>query len=199
MGMLKQLVLASAVVALASLPAKAQEFLNPVVSPPSTSSSTAPVWLDEAQVAQQIGNQNHSSQLPTGPGAINAGVAGGRTLSLNGSGNGLLAPNSVNNAPFPSGSCSDGFSMGSFYGSQPNQYGMYNGQPLPVTATSSCDLNVVDAPYSISNYGTSTSNPYGLNQVLQTTNADGTERVVNFKDVTTAQGWMSTGLMTGSN
>ncbi|HEY9757091.1 MAG TPA: hypothetical protein V6C97_18135 [Oculatellaceae cyanobacterium] len=199
MSVLKRLVLASAIIAVISLPAKAQEFLNPVGSQPASSANAVPTWLEEAQLAQQIGNRNHSSELETGPGSTNAGVLGGRTLNLNTSGNGLLAPNSVNNTPFPSGSCSDGFSMGPFYGIQPNQYGMYNGQPLPVTATSSVDLNVVNAPYTVSNYGTSISNPYGLNQVLQTINADGTERVVQFQDVSTSQSWMNAGFMAGGN
>ena len=187
-----------ATLAFCSTPAMAQEFLNPVVpSPPSPVASSPVSWLEAAEVAAEVGNRNHSNNTLTGPGALNAGVVNGRQFTLPTAGNGLMAPQSVNNAPFPSGTYTDGFTgtqsdpTGSL-----NNYGMYAGQQLPLTATSSCDINVVDSPYTISNYtGNQSTNPYGLNSVLQTINANGQNNVTLFQSSgSNVSNFMSAGL-----
>jgi hypothetical protein len=108
---------------------------------------------------------NHDDNLLTGPGAFNAGVPNGRQLALQSSGNGLLAPNSVNGKAFPSGQYTDGFPT-----SAPPAVGAPNyGQPLPVVSTSSVDLNIVDCPYLVENTPPGAYNPYALSNTITST------------------------------
>ena len=197
MKRLSQLASLLATLAFCTAPAMAQEFLNPIVPTPTSSIVETPAMLlAEEEIAAEIGARNHNNNHVTGPGAFNSGVVNGRKFSLPTAGNGLMAPASVNNAPFPSGTYNDGFKGGQLDPTGAlNHYGMYSGQQLPLTATSSVDLNVVDNPYTVSNYGVQpVPNPYGLNSVLQTTMLDGSTRVVLFKSADNgAQNFMTNG------
>jgi hypothetical protein len=140
--------------------AKAQAFLNPI-------SSQAPSFLEQNAVSQQAidstgaqGFQNNSDNLLTTQGAYNAGVVGGSTANLQQNAlEGLMAPNSVNNAAFPSGSYSYGFTM------SPTATA-YAGQALPVCSTGSCDLNIVNCPNLLTNYGANQYNPWSVSTML---------------------------------
>jgi hypothetical protein len=139
--------------------AKAQAFLNPV-------SSQAPSFLENNAIASAeavastgaTGNQNNSDNLLTTQGAYNAGVVGGRYLNVQSAQEGLLAPNSVNNSAFPSGSYSYGFT-----GTNTKPYA---GQTLPLCSTGSVDLNIVNCPNLLTNYGPTQYNPWGVSTML---------------------------------
>jgi hypothetical protein len=166
-----------ALIAACASPAMAQAFLNPV-------SAQQPTFLQNGTVNSggAVGNLTNSSNLLTGPGAFNAGVVKGRQLSLQTSGNGLLAPNSVNMAPFPSGSYNYGFTGGGAVPGLANHYGNYNGQALPVCSTGSVDLNIVDCPNVASNYGPGQVNPYAVINNLAVMMDNGTMRTINFQE-----------------
>lgn len=143
--------------------ARAQAFLNPVTA-------QAPTFLENGAASSTgaTGNENNSDNLMTGPGAFKAGVVGGRALNVQSAQEGLLAPNSVNMAAFPSGSYSYGFTTSP----TPTSYG---GRSLPVCSTGSVDLNIVNCPNLLTNYGAivndtyvagTTTNPYGLATML---------------------------------
>jgi hypothetical protein len=147
-------------------PVLAQDFLSPVTpQPPSFASNGA------LNSGGALGSASNSSNLLTGAGAIAGQTVGGRTFSLPGATNGLLAPNSVNLAPLPQDNqhFTYGFSTPSaltiYPGASKNQYGMYAGQSLPTTSTGSVDINTVDCPYLRESYGSSSSvvNPLNLN------------------------------------
>ena len=148
----------------AGAPALAQDFLNPV-------SPQAPTFASNGALNSggAIGNLSNSSNLLTGPGAIAQPMLNGRAFSLPTAGNGLMAPNSVNNTPFPSGQYSYGFSQPPAFSINPlasnNQYGMYAGQSLPTVSTGSVDFNTVDCPYLRESYGTGSQvvNPFAIN------------------------------------
>jgi hypothetical protein len=95
------------------------------------------------------GNVNNSSNFLTGTGATNSGIVQNSQPNLQNSQYGLLAPNSVNGAPFPSGTYTYGFPLTNYVppGTYQNQYGSYAGQALPVVSTSSVDINIVDCPF----------------------------------------------------
>jgi hypothetical protein len=134
--------------------AKAQAFLNPVTA-------QAPTFLENGAASSggAQGNMNNSDNLLTGPGAFKAGVVGGRYLNVQSAQEGLMAPNSVNMAAFPSGSYSYGFTT-----SPPTT--LYAGQALPVCSTGSVDLNIVNCPNLLTNYGPTAYNPWGVATML---------------------------------
>ena len=143
-----------------SAEAKAQAFLNPV-------SSQAPSFLEQNAVSQTAidstgatGFQNNSDNLPTVQGAYNAGTIGGTSANLQQNAlEGLMAPNSVNGAAFPSGSYSYGFTTSPTATS-------YAGQALPPCSTGSCDLNIVNCPNLLTNYGANQYNPWSVSTML---------------------------------
>jgi hypothetical protein len=140
--------------------AKAQAFLNPV-------NSQAPSFLEQNAVSQQAidstaasGFRNNSDNLLTTQGAYNAGVVGGNAMNLQQNAlEGLMAPNSVNNAAFPSGVYSYGFTTSPATTT-------YAGQALPVCSTGSCDLNIVNCPNLLTNYGPTQYNPWSVSTML---------------------------------
>jgi hypothetical protein len=164
-----------------AVPASAQAFLNPVPSPSSPSAT----FLEQSAVSSggATGAQNNSSNLLTGAGAIATSMQ--RQFSLNQSGNGLLAPNSVNMAPFPSGTYSYGFAKPNYGPGLPNHYGMYNGAPLPPTATSSVDINIVDCGNLSTNYAPGQYNPWANNYSLSVQNPNGTTTTLNLMETAT--------------
>jgi hypothetical protein len=153
-------------------PALAQEFLNPVAP-------TAPTYSGNGALNSggALGALSHSTNFVTAPGAFNAGLPNNmqNTIgNMQSAGNGLLAPNSVDMTPLPSGQWNYGFNTnpsspplnGSVYLGQSaygpfNQQGNYaslvpglipgtfvpSGITLPVVSTSSNDLNTVDCPF----------------------------------------------------
>jgi hypothetical protein len=144
-------------------PVLAQDFLT-------TQTATPPTFLNNAYSSTgATGNLTNSSGLMTTQQTLNGGVIGGQAQpGLAQAQNALMAPNSVNNAAYPSGSFSYGFaqSNGLFnlnLGSGSNQYGNFGGQALPSTATSSVDLNTVDCPYLRSSGLGGTIIPWSLN------------------------------------
>jgi hypothetical protein len=144
-------------------PALAQDFLT-------TQTATPPTFLNNAfSSTGATGNSTNSSGLMTTQQTLNGGVLGGQAMpSLSSAQYANLAPNSVNNAAFPSGSFSYGFAQnnGLFnlnLGAGANQMGNFGGTALPKVATSSVDINTVDCPYLRSTGLGGTVFPWTLN------------------------------------
>lgn len=108
------------------------------------------------------GQENNTDNLQTAPQAVDQHVADQQNYvsgqgqhtsptqapytrgGLEQTSTGSLAPNSVNMSPFPSGSFSYGFGSP---GPQVFMYASRGGPGLPVTSTSSVDLNTVDCNF----------------------------------------------------
>jgi hypothetical protein len=145
-------------------PALAQDFLT-------TQTATPPTFLNNAlSSTAATGAASNSSNLTTGPQALNAGVLGGNTYSLPSAGYANLAPNSVSQAAFPSGTFSYGFNqpgpISINLGASGNQYGFFGGQALPTVSTGSSDINTVDCPYLRSSGLGGTVSPWTLNLTI---------------------------------
>ena len=165
-------------------PANAQEFLNPIAvqNPTFLENGPVPPTTPPVNPVTSFGNYNNSSGLLTGPGAYNAGVVKGRQFTLPTAQAALMAPNSVNMAPFPSGSYSYGFTGSGAVAGAVNQYGMYGGNALPTVSTGSVDLNIVDCSNLAQNYGPGQVNPWGISNTLTVTLPDGTQQNINFQE-----------------
>jgi hypothetical protein len=142
-------------------PALAQDFLT-------TQTATPPTFLNNAYSSTgAAGAATNSSNLLTGPGALNGGVVGGNTYSLPSAAYANMAPNSVNNSAFPSGTFSYGFNqpgpININLGASGNQYGFFGGQALPTVSTGSVDINTVDCPYLRSSGLGGAVSPWNLN------------------------------------
>jgi hypothetical protein len=107
------------------------------------------------------GQENNTDNLQTAPQAVDQHVANQQNYVSSGqqhtykqapytrgaleqTSTGSLAPNSVNMSPFPSGSFNYGFPSP---GPQMFMYASKGGPGLPVTSTSSVDLNTVDCNF----------------------------------------------------
>jgi hypothetical protein len=107
------------------------------------------------------GQQNNTDNLQTAPQAVDQHVANQQNYVSSGqqhtynqapytrgaleqTSTGSLAPNSVNMSPYPSGSFSYGFPSP---GPQVFMYASKGGPGLPVTSTSSVDINTVDCNF----------------------------------------------------
>ncbi|HEY9755503.1 MAG TPA: hypothetical protein V6C97_10100 [Oculatellaceae cyanobacterium] len=86
------------------IPVSAQAFLSPYTAQAPTMNANGAFDSGGA-----TGDINHSSNLLTGAQAINAGVVGGRVYGLQAASTALVAPNSVDNTPLPSGTFGYGF------------------------------------------------------------------------------------------
>lgn len=158
-------------------PASAQEFLNPVATP----AQTAPNFLNPSAAPLVV--------VPTVQASNQGGTIYGQPVvppqysqpNVTAMTNGLLAPNSVNIAPFPSGTYSYGFASPPV-SVVPNHYGNYAGQQLPPTSTASVDINVVDCPNLASNYAPGQANPWAQNYNLSVQNPDGTWSTIDFQE-----------------
>jgi hypothetical protein len=173
-------------------PASAQEFLNPVATP----AQTAPNFLAPGAMPLEV------PVVPTVQTSNNGGTIYGQpvtppqysTPNLPTMTNGLLAPNSVNMAPFPSGTNSYGFAQPTT-SAVPNHYGNYASQQLPPTATSSVDINIVDCPNLASNYAAGQTNPWANNYNLSVQQPNGTWATINFQETANeAQSFMQSEL-----
>jgi hypothetical protein len=166
-------------------PVNAQAFLDPVSVQPTTFLQSGSNGSSGAST-QRSNAADGSNKTQT----YDAGVPRGRELNLQATGNGLLAPNSLDQTPVPSGSFNLGFptseSITVNLGNQYNQYGLYNGQALPVVSSSSVDVNDVDCPNLAQNYAPGIYNPWAQNLPTQFILPNGQIHVLHLQE--TAQG-----------
>jgi hypothetical protein len=123
--------------------------MHGAIAPASSLAQAMNFDTDEFQSAAQ-GNTNNTDDRLTSEQAVDGGVVGGRNPSLPPTYYNLCAVNSVNNAPFPSGSFTYGFPTSPGGGGHSGF-----SSSLPPVSTSSVDLNTCnnsggEAQFSVS-------------------------------------------------